>query len=102
MNDVAQVSCPTCEKTPAGFFERYRGFLFSPGTLIAGANALLLLLGFVMGLLGQSRVADWLYLASAVIGGAPILKPLPGRSRGEWTRCCGTGRPQPRPRAGTA
>jgi len=74
MNDVTGAACPTCAKTPPGFFERYRGFLFSPGTLIAGANASLLLLGFVMGLLGQSRVADWLYLASAVIGGAPILK----------------------------
>lgn len=74
MNDVTQAACPSCAKTPPGFFERYRGFLFSPGTLIAGANALLLFLGFVMGLLGQSRVAGWLYLASAVIGGAPILK----------------------------
>jgi Cd2+/Zn2+-exporting ATPase len=68
------IACTTCEKTPPGFFERYQGFLLSPGTLITIANALLLLLGFIAFLAGQSQAANWLYLASAIIGGAPIFK----------------------------
>jgi Cd2+/Zn2+-exporting ATPase len=66
--------CTTCRKTPPGFFERYRGFLLSPGTLITAANALLLLLGVVASLMGQTTAANWLFLASALIGGAPIFK----------------------------
>jgi Cd2+/Zn2+-exporting ATPase len=66
--------CTTCKKTPPGFFERYRGFLLSPGTLITFANALLLLLGFIAYLVSQPQAANWLYLASAIIGGAPIFK----------------------------
>jgi Cd2+/Zn2+-exporting ATPase len=68
------MACATCKKTPPGFFERYRGFLVSPGTLITAANALFLLLGFIGLLMGRRQVANWLFLASAVIGGAPIFK----------------------------
>jgi heavy metal translocating P-type ATPase len=67
-------TCTACQKTPPGFFERYRGFLLSPGTLIAAGNALLLALGFVAQMTGATRAANWLYLASALIGGAPIFK----------------------------
>ncbi len=66
--------CTSCEKVPASFFKRYQGFLLSPGTLITAANALLLLLGFIAWLSGQAVAADWLFLASAIIGGAPIFK----------------------------
>lgn len=66
--------CETCQKTPPGFFERYQGFLLSPGTLITFANALLLLMGFIAFLASQPQAANWLYLASAIIGGAPIFK----------------------------
>ena len=67
-------TCASCAVAPPGFFERYRGFLLSPGTLIAAANALLLLAGFVATLAGRSQLGSWLYLASAIIGGAPIFK----------------------------
>jgi Cd2+/Zn2+-exporting ATPase len=70
--------CTTCEKTPPGFFERYQGFILSPGTIITIVNALLLLLGFVASLLGQKQAANWLYLASALVGGAPIFKLAAG------------------------
>jgi len=61
------------EKAP-GILKRCRNFLLSPGTLIAAANALLLGTGFVVGLFGQAEAANWLYLASAVVGGASIFK----------------------------
>ena len=48
--------------------------MLSPGTLIAAANAFLLALGVVASLAGQPQAARWLYLASALIGGAPIFK----------------------------
>jgi len=64
--------------TPPGFFERYRGFLLSSGTLITAANALLLLAGLVVSLAGRPEVGRWLYLASALIGGAPIFKLAAG------------------------
>jgi len=70
--------CTTCRTTPPSLYERYRGFLFSPGTLIAAANALLLLLGAVTSLAGQPQAARWLYLASALVGGAPIFKLAAG------------------------
>ena len=74
VNSQENMNCEACRKTPPGFFERYHDFLLSPGTLIAAANALLLLLGFIAVLIGQPKAADWLYLASAIIGGAPIFK----------------------------
>jgi hypothetical protein len=67
-------ACTICQKTPPGFFERYRGFLLSPGALITAGNALLLALGFVAQIVGATGAAKWLYLASALIGGAPIFK----------------------------
>ena len=70
--------CTSCAKTPPGFFARYRGFLLAPGTLIAAANTLLLLMGFAASLMGQAEAASGLYLASALIGGAPIFKPALG------------------------
>jgi Cd2+/Zn2+-exporting ATPase len=70
--------CTTCRTTPPGLFERYRGFLLSPGTLIAAANAFLLLLGVAASLAGQPQAAQWLFLASALIGGAPIFKLAAG------------------------
>jgi Cd2+/Zn2+-exporting ATPase len=48
--------------------------LLSPGTLIAAANGVLLLTGFLAALLGQTQAAEWLFLAAALIGGAPIFK----------------------------
>ncbi len=70
--------CTTCEKTPPNFFERYQGFILSPGTIITMVNALLLVLGFVASLSGQKQAANWLYLASALVGGAPIFKLAAG------------------------
>ncbi len=67
-------ACATCEITPPGFFERYQGFLLSPGTLITAANALLLVFGIVAVVVGQEQAANWLFLASAMVGGAPIVK----------------------------
>jgi len=72
------LDCVSCRTTPPGFFERYRGFLLSPGTLITAVNALLLLLGVVAGLAGQPEAAQWLFLASALVGGAPIFKLAAG------------------------
>lgn len=73
-NKINNTSCAQCEVVPMGFFKRYESFLLSPGTLITLANALLLLFGFFAWLLGQPVVANWLFLASAIIGGAPIFK----------------------------
>jgi Cd2+/Zn2+-exporting ATPase len=67
-------SCTSCATTPPGLFQRYRGFLLSPGTLIAAANALLLLAGLAATLAGRPQLGQWLYLASALVGGAPIFK----------------------------
>jgi heavy metal translocating P-type ATPase len=80
MTDTSSVepACASCAVTPPGFFERYRGFLLSPGTLITAANALLLLAGFVATLAGRPQLGSWLYLASALIGGAPIFKLAAG------------------------
>jgi Zn2+/Cd2+-exporting ATPase len=73
-NKQDPLECTTCQTTPPGFFERYQGFLLSPGTLITAANALLLLLGVIASLAGQPQAASWLYLASAIVGGAPIFR----------------------------
>ncbi len=72
--NIQDTTCTSCAKTPPGFFARYRGFLLSPDTLITAANGLLLLMGFIAGLLRQTGAANVLYLASALIGGAPIFK----------------------------
>ena len=70
----AAQSCDTYRVAPPGLFERYRRFLLSSGTLITAANALLLLIGFVLGLAGYAQAGQWLYLAAALIGGFPIFK----------------------------
>jgi Cd2+/Zn2+-exporting ATPase len=46
--------------------------LLSKETLITFANGLLLAVGFVASLAGAPDVGRWLYLASALIGGAPL------------------------------
>jgi Zn2+/Cd2+-exporting ATPase len=66
--------CASCEVIPPGFFQRYRSFLLSTGTLITVANALLLVVGFLIQLAGAPQIAQWLYLASALVGGFPIFK----------------------------
>lgn len=66
--------CESCGVTPPGFFQRYRGFLLSTGTLITAANVLLLLTGFAVQLAGNSQLSQWFYLASALVGGFPIFK----------------------------
>ena len=66
--------CEPCKKTPPGFFKKYRGFLLSSGTLITAANALLLVFGFMAEISGYQQAANWLFLASAIIGGFPIFK----------------------------
>ena len=67
-------TCTTCQKTSPGFFQRYKGFLLAPGTIITYINVLLMALGFVAEWAGQDVAAKWLFLASAIIGGAPIFK----------------------------
>ena len=71
---VVTPACETCRVAPPSLFVRYRGFLLSPATLITAANALLLLVGFVLRLAGYSQIGQWCYLASALIGGFPIFK----------------------------
>ncbi len=66
--------CESCGVTPKGFFQRYRPFLLSTGTLITAANVLLLLIGFAMQLAGYPQLSQWFYLASALVGGFPIFK----------------------------
>ena len=55
-----------------GIFTRYRSFLLSKETIIAIINGSLLLAGFVFYLAGAPQIANWLYFASAVIGGIPL------------------------------
>lgn len=57
----------------AGLWARYRAFLLSRETILVALNALLLLAGLVATLAGARGAGRWLYLASAVIGGAPLL-----------------------------
>ena len=66
--------CKGCGVTPPGFFQRYRGFFLSTGTLITTANALLLLIGFAVQLAGYPQLSKWFCLASALVGGFPIFK----------------------------
>jgi Zn2+/Cd2+-exporting ATPase len=66
--------CATCQVAPPSLFDRYRGFLVSPATLITLANALLLLIGFILSVAGYGQIGQWFYLASALVGGFPIFK----------------------------
>jgi Zn2+/Cd2+-exporting ATPase len=70
----AAENCETCAVMPQGFFDRYKGFFLSVGTLITIANAALLLLGFAISLAGAPQIGQWFYLASALVGGFPIFK----------------------------
>lgn len=81
--------CTTCEKTSPSFFERYQGFILSPGTIITMVNVLLMVMGFVAGLAGQKQAANWLYLASALVGGAPIFKLAAGNIIREFNLTAG-------------
>lgn len=71
---ASTIECTTCQKTPPGFFQRYKGFLLAPGTIVTYVNAGLMVLGFVAEFAGQAAAARWLFVASALIGGAPIFK----------------------------
>lgn len=73
-NISAQVNCSSCNIVQPGLFKRYRKFLLSPGTLITLINVLLMALGFIYGLIGKPVISNWLYLSSAIIGGAPVFK----------------------------
>jgi len=66
------VDCPDCRVSRPGFFTRYRDFLLSRDTILAFINALLLILGFAVSLLGSPEVGHWIYLASALVGGIPL------------------------------
>jgi hypothetical protein len=46
--------------------------LFSRDTLLTFANAALLLAGFIVSVLGASEAGQWLYLATAIVGGLPL------------------------------
>ncbi len=65
-------ACIGCRASRPGLITRYRGFLLSTDTIIAAVNALLLLSGFIVSLLGNPQTGRWLYLASAIIGGIPL------------------------------
>lgn len=56
-----------------GFFERHRDFLLSWKTIVTLINGLLLLVGLIVSLLVAPEVERWVYLASALIGGTPIV-----------------------------
>ena len=56
-----------------GFFERHRDFLLSWKTIVTLINGLLLLVGLIVSLLVAPEVGRWVYLASALIGGTPIV-----------------------------
>jgi len=71
---TAGAACSACQKTPPGLFQRYKGFLLAPGTILTYVNALLMVFGFVAEIAGQAVAARWLFLASAIVGGAPIFK----------------------------
>lgn len=64
--------CSTCHPADVSIWERYHEFLLSRETILVSLNALLLLAGFATSLAGAPRVGHWLYLASALIGGAPL------------------------------
>jgi Cd2+/Zn2+-exporting ATPase len=57
----------------AGFLERHRDFLLSWKTLVTLGNGLLLLAGLITSWAAGSDVGKWVYLASALLGGVPIV-----------------------------
>jgi Zn2+/Cd2+-exporting ATPase len=70
--DVSGIECSDCRVSRPGVLVRYRGFLLSKETIIAAANGLLLVAGFLVSVSGGTDVGRWLYLASALIGGMPL------------------------------
>ena len=65
-------ACSTCQPTRLSLWERYREFLLSRETILVLLNALLLLAGLATSVAGAPQVGHWLYLASALVGGAPL------------------------------
>ena len=63
-------SC-TQAKTP-GFLERYRHFLLSRKTILTFVGAVLLLAGAFLWMAGRQDIGDWVFLASALVGGIPL------------------------------
>ena len=57
----------------AGFFRRHRDLFLSWKTIVTLITGLLLLVGFIVSLVVGSGIVQWIYLASAVIGGSPIV-----------------------------
>lgn len=70
--EAASLECPDCRVTQPSFFARYRDFLLSRETILTFLNGLLLVLGFILFLAGQTQWSRWSYLASALIGGTPL------------------------------
>jgi Zn2+/Cd2+-exporting ATPase len=69
---TGSIDCVDCRASRPNFFGRYRDFLLSRDTIIAFLNAVLLLAGFIVSITGRPDLGNWLYLASAVIGGIPL------------------------------
>ena len=55
------------------FFRRHRDFLLSWKTLVTLTNGLLLLIGFIISITFGPAVGQWIYLASALVAGVPIV-----------------------------
>ena len=72
LTEAASLQCSDCRVTQPTFFERYRDFLLSRETILTFLNALLLLVGFILFLAGQTQLSRWSYLASALVGGTPL------------------------------
>jgi Cd2+/Zn2+-exporting ATPase len=56
-----------------GLIKRYREFLFSRETITTMANGILLLAGLILTVSGERDIGRWVYLASSVVGGLPLV-----------------------------
>jgi Cd2+/Zn2+-exporting ATPase len=54
------------------FWSRYRDFLLSRNTILAFSGALLLVIASILYMRGYEEIGDWIFLASALIGGLPL------------------------------
>ena len=70
---------PAVRRTNTSFWERYKGFLLSRNTILALSGALLLIAGAILWLAGRQQASDWVFLASALIGGLPLFILAAGR-----------------------
>jgi len=61
-------------RTPPGFFSKYREYLTSMGFITAVINTVFLIIGFAFELSGNHQIADYSFLISAVVGGFPVFK----------------------------